>query len=110
MQLAKAQVQAGDLAATLEQLEWAKSATKDAALAPLPAVLLVSKLSKVNLTALTDLEAEIIWPESWKGRVAELRGELSHFVKATQMRLTVLTLKLNKLLMRAKRFKSNLTT
>ena len=35
MQLAKAQVQAGDLAAALEQLEWAKSATKDAALTPL---------------------------------------------------------------------------
>ncbi|PMI21753.1 hypothetical protein BCU63_30550, partial [Vibrio splendidus] len=35
MQLAKAQVQAGELAAALEQLEWAKSATKDVALTPL---------------------------------------------------------------------------
>jgi len=77
MQLAKAQVQAGDLAAALEQLEWAKSATKDAALAPL----LTYRVARIKAeqgefdAALTDLEA--MTDESWKGRVAELRGDIS---------------------------------
>ncbi|WP_435248619.1 YfgM family protein [Vibrio sp. nBUS_14] len=77
MQLAKAQVQSGDLAAALEQLEWAKSATKDAALAPL----LTYRVARIKAeqgefdAALTDLEA--MTDESWKGRVAELRGDIS---------------------------------
>ncbi|MFA0675212.1 tetratricopeptide repeat protein, partial [Vibrio sp. 10N.222.51.A6] len=77
MQLAKAQVQAGDLTAALEQLEWAKSATKDAALAPL----LTYRVARIKAeqgefdAALTDLEA--MTDESWKGRVAELRGDIS---------------------------------
>ena len=77
MQLAKAQVQSGDIAAALEQLEWAKSATKDAALAPL----LTYRVARIKAeqgefdAALTDLEA--MTDESWKGRVAELRGDIS---------------------------------
>ncbi|MCC5517939.1 YfgM family protein [Vibrio splendidus] len=77
MQLAKAQVQAGDLAAALEQLEWAKSATKDAALTPL----LTYRAARIKAeqgefdAALTDLEA--MTDESWTGRVAELRGDIS---------------------------------
>ncbi|MFA0470005.1 YfgM family protein [Vibrio sp. 10N.222.51.E8] len=77
MQLAKVQVQAGDLAAALEQLEWAKSATKDAALAPL----LTYRVARIKAeqgefdAALTDLAA--MTDESWKGRVAELRGDIS---------------------------------
>ncbi|MEZ8045551.1 YfgM family protein [Vibrio sp. 10N.237.312.C02] len=77
MQLAKAQVQAGDLTTALEQLEWAKSATKDAALAPL----LTYRVARIKAeqgefdATLTDLEA--MTDESWKGRVAELRGDIS---------------------------------
>ena len=77
MQLAKAQVQSGDIAAALEQLEWAKSATKDAALAPL----LTYRVARIKAeqgefdAVLTDLEA--MTDESWKGRVAELRGDIS---------------------------------
>lgn len=77
MQLAKAQVEAGDLAAALEQLEWAQSATKDAALAPL----LGYRIARVKAeqgefdAALSELVA--ITDESWKGRVAELRGDIS---------------------------------
>ncbi|MFA0380155.1 YfgM family protein [Vibrio sp. 10N.222.54.A3] len=77
MQLAKVQVQADDLAAALEQLEWAKSATKDAALAPL----LTYRVARIKAeqgefdAALTDLAA--MTDESWKGRVAELRGDIS---------------------------------
>ena len=77
MQLAKVQVQAGELAAALEQLEWAKSATKDAALAPL----LTYRVARIKAeqgefdAALTDLTA--MTDESWKGRVAELRGDIS---------------------------------
>ena len=76
MQLAKAQVQAGELAAALEQLEWAKSATKDAALTPL----LTYRAARIKAeqgefdAALTDLEA--MTDESWTGRVAELRGDI----------------------------------
>ena len=77
MQLAKVQVQAGELAAALEQLEWAKSSTKDAALAPL----LTYRVARIKAeqgefdAALTDLAA--MTDESWKGRVAELRGDIS---------------------------------
>ena len=77
MQLAKAQVQAGNLAAALEQLEWAKLATNDTALAPL----LTYRVARIKAeqgefdAALTDLEA--MTDESWKGRVAELRGDIS---------------------------------
>ena len=77
MQLAKAQVQVGELAAALEQLEWAKSATKDAALTPL----LTYRAARIKAeqgefdAALTDLEA--MTDESWTGRVAELRGDIS---------------------------------
>ncbi|WP_060983300.1 YfgM family protein [Vibrio splendidus] len=77
MQLAKVQVQAGELASALEQLEWAKSATKDAALAPL----LTYRVARIKAeqgefdAALADLAA--MTDESWKGRVAELRGDIS---------------------------------
>ncbi|NOI99515.1 tetratricopeptide repeat protein [Vibrio kanaloae] len=77
MQLAKAQVQSGELSGALEQLEWAKSATKDAALEPL----LTYRVARIKAeqgefdAALTDLAA--MTDESWKGRVAELRGDIS---------------------------------
>jgi len=77
MQLAKAQVEAGNLDEALKQLEWAKAATKDAALSPL----LAYRVARIQAeqgnfdAALTELSA--IPDESWKGRVAELRGDIS---------------------------------
>ncbi|MEZ9564937.1 YfgM family protein [Vibrio artabrorum] len=76
MQLAKVQVQAGELAAALEQLEWAKSATKDVALEPLLTYRVVRIKAEQGEfdAALKDLES--LKDESWKGRAAELRGDI----------------------------------
>jgi len=77
LQLAKVQIEAGQLDAALEQLQWAKANTKDAALAPLVAY----RVARVQAekgefdAALTELAA--ITDESWKGRAAELRGDIS---------------------------------
>jgi len=77
MQLAKVQVEAGNLDEALAQLEWAKNNTKDAALT----ALLTFRVARVKAeqgdydAALTDLSN--IKEESWAGRVAELRGDIS---------------------------------
>lgn len=76
MQLAKAQVDAGQLDEALAQLEWAKEATKDAALKPL----LTFRVARLQAEqgqfddALTQLTS--IQEKSWAGRVAELRGDI----------------------------------
>lgn len=76
MQLAKAQVDAGQLDEALAQLEWAKGATKDAALKPL----LTFRVARLQAEqgqfddALTQLTS--IQEKSWAGRVAELRGDI----------------------------------
>ncbi len=76
MQLAKAQVEAGQLDEALAQLEWAKGATKDAALKPL----LTFRVARLQAEqgqfddALTQLTS--IQEKSWAGRVAELRGDI----------------------------------
>ncbi|EGR2537091.1 YfgM family protein [Vibrio cholerae] len=76
MQLAKAQVEAGQLDEALAQLEWAKGATKDAALKPL-LTFRVARLQAEQgqfddaLTQLTSIQEKF-----WAGRVAELRGDI----------------------------------
>lgn len=76
MQLAKAQVDAGQLDEALAQLEWAKGATQDPALKPL----LTFRVARLQAEqsqfddALTQLSN--IQEKSWAGRVAELRGDI----------------------------------
>ncbi len=77
MQLAKVQVEAGNLDEALAQLEWAKTSTKDAALKPV----ITFRVARLHAeqgnydAALSDLAN--IKEESWAGRVAELRGDIS---------------------------------
>ncbi len=77
MQLAKVQVEAGNLDEALAQLEWAKTTTKDAALKPV----VTFRVARLHAeqgnydTALSELSN--IKEESWAGRVAELRGDIS---------------------------------
>ncbi|WP_119564770.1 YfgM family protein [Vibrio cholerae] len=76
MQLAKVQVEAGQLDEALAQLEWAKGATKDAALKSL----LTFRVARLQAEqgqfddALTQLSS--IQEKSWAGRMAELRGDI----------------------------------
>ncbi|MFA0910026.1 YfgM family protein [Vibrio cholerae] len=76
MQLAKVQVEAGQLDEALAQLEWAKGATKDAALKSL----LTFRVARLQAEqgqfddALTQLSS--IQEKSWVGRMAELRGDI----------------------------------
>lgn len=76
MQLAKAQVDAGNLDEALAQLEWAKSATKDQALLSI----LHYRIARIQAQQ-TDFDAAIselanINDESWMGRVEELKGDI----------------------------------
>jgi len=77
MQLAKVQVEAGNLDEALAQLEWAKTATEDEALK----TVITFRVARLHAeqgdydTALTNLSN--ITAESWSGRVAELRGDIS---------------------------------
>ncbi len=76
LQLAKAQVEAGDLQAALAQLEWAKSNTQDAAILPLASYRIARVQAELEqyTAAITELSA--ITDDAWKGRVAELRGDI----------------------------------
>ncbi len=77
MQLAKVQVEAGNLDEALAQLEWAKTSTDDAALRPV----ITFRVARLHAeqgdydAALSDLTD--IKEETWAGRVAELRGDIS---------------------------------
>jgi predicted negative regulator of RcsB-dependent stress response len=76
LQLAKVQVEAGDLDAALAQLEWAKANTQDDALRPVVgfrAVRILAQQEKFD-QALTQLSA--ITDPAWAGRVAELKGDI----------------------------------
>jgi predicted negative regulator of RcsB-dependent stress response len=76
LQLAKAQIDAGQLDGALNQLNWAKTNSDDESLAPLIAFRTARVLAeKGDLdSALSELTA--IKAESWVGRVAELKGDL----------------------------------
>lgn len=77
MQLAKVQVEAGNLDEALAQLEWAKNATQDAALKPLLTYRLARLQTEQGLYDNALAELKTIKAESWAGRVAELRGDIS---------------------------------
>ncbi len=76
LQLAKVQVEAGQLDQAIEQLSWAKGATKDDALS----TVINYRLARLHAekqdyqVALDTLKS--ITDESWQGRVAELRGDI----------------------------------
>lgn len=76
LQLAKAQVEADQLDAALEQLNWAQANSSDATLAPLIAfrkARLLAQQGELD-SALTEIAS--VKAESWAGRVAELKGDL----------------------------------
>lgn len=76
LQLAKVQVEAEQVDGAIEQLTWAKGATSDDALK----AVINYRLARLHAeqqnyqAALDDLKQ--ISAESWKGRVAELRGDI----------------------------------
>ncbi|CAH0524877.1 YfgM family protein [Vibrio hippocampi] len=77
MQLAKAQVEAGELESALAQLKWAQSNTKDAALTPMVTFRVARVLAAQGDNAGARAELDKIKQESWTGRVAELRGDIA---------------------------------
>lgn len=77
MQLAKAQVQAGQLDEALAQLEWAKNATGDAALKPVITYRVARLQAEQGNFDAALSELATIKEQSWTGRVAELRGDIS---------------------------------
>ncbi|MBL4283143.1 tetratricopeptide repeat protein [Vibrio fluvialis] len=77
MQLAKAQVQAGNLDEALAQLEWAKNATGDAALKPVITYRVARLQAEQGNFDAALSELANIKEQSWTGRVAELRGDIS---------------------------------
>ncbi len=76
LQLAKAQVDAGDVDAALSQLQWAKANSGDDALIPLIAFRTARLLAEKGEfeTALSELAS--VKSVGWSGRVAELKGDL----------------------------------
>jgi predicted negative regulator of RcsB-dependent stress response len=76
LQLAKAQVDAGQLDAALEQLNWTKSNSSDESLAPLIAFRTARILAEKGEIDSALSEIASIKAESWTGRVAELKGDL----------------------------------
>ncbi len=77
MQLAKVQVDAGHLDEALAQLEWAKANTKDVALTPLITIRVARLHAEQGNFDNALSELSNIKEQSWAGRVAELRGDIS---------------------------------
>ncbi|MFC3024997.1 YfgM family protein [Vibrio zhugei] len=76
MQLAKVQVEAGELKKALTQLKWAQSHTDDQALKPVIAVRIARVESELKqydnaLATLKNVKAK-----GWEGRIDELRGDI----------------------------------
>ncbi len=76
LQLAKTQAEAGELDKALAQLQWAKTNTKDKALAPITnlriaRIQLQKEQYDAALTTLNSLDSA-----AWTGRVAELKGDI----------------------------------
>ncbi|MDR9826428.1 YfgM family protein [Vibrio sp. FNV 38] len=76
LQLAKVQVEAGELDAALEQLNWAKANSKDTGLNAVAIYRVARILAEQgqNEQAITELES--LTHQDWAGRVAELRGDI----------------------------------
>ncbi|EGA68113.1 hypothetical protein VISI1226_15271 [Vibrio sinaloensis DSM 21326] len=76
LQLAKVQVEAGNLDEALAQLEWAKTATKDEAVSAVINYRLARLKAEQGDFDAAIAELSAIGDESWAGRVAELRGDI----------------------------------
>ncbi|KOE78879.1 YfgM family protein [Vibrio parahaemolyticus] len=77
LQLAKAQVEAKDFAAALEQLKWAQSNTKDAALSPLINYRIARIETEMGNFDAANTELGKVTDTAWAGRIAELRGDIA---------------------------------
>ncbi|TOQ77841.1 hypothetical protein CGG88_19595 [Vibrio parahaemolyticus] len=77
LQLAKAQVEAKDFAAALEQLKWAQSNTKDAALSPLISYRIARIETEMGNFDAANTELGKMTDTAWAGRIAELRGDIA---------------------------------
>ncbi|EIK4809878.1 YfgM family protein [Vibrio parahaemolyticus] len=77
LQLAKAQVEAKDFAAALEQLKWAQSNTKDAALSPLISYRIARIETEMGSFDAANTELGKVTDTAWAGRIAELRGDIA---------------------------------
>ncbi|MDF5331066.1 YfgM family protein [Vibrio parahaemolyticus] len=77
LQLAKAQVEAKDLSAALEQLKWAQSNTKDAALSPLISYRIARIETEMGNFDAANTELGKVTDTAWAGRIAELRGDIA---------------------------------
>ncbi|MGF1778242.1 YfgM family protein [Vibrio nomapromontoriensis] len=77
LQLAKAQVEAGELDQALVQLQWAQANTKDAAVSPLVTYRIARIMAEQENIDGARAELDKITDEAWAGRVAELRGDIA---------------------------------
>ncbi|EGR1168811.1 TPA: YfgM family protein [Vibrio parahaemolyticus] len=77
LQLAKAQVEAKDFTAALEQLKWAQSNTKDAALYPLISYRIARIETEMGNFDAANTELGKVTDTAWAGRIAELRGDIA---------------------------------
>ncbi len=77
LQLAKVQVDAKDLSAALEQLKWAQSNTKDAALTPLISYRIARIEAEMGNFDAANAELGKVTDAAWRGRIAELRGDIA---------------------------------
>ncbi|EKO3835130.1 YfgM family protein [Vibrio harveyi] len=77
LQLAKVQVDAKDLSAALEQLKWAQSNTKDAALTPLVSYRIARIEAEMGNFDAANAELGKVTDAAWTGRIAELRGDIA---------------------------------
>ena len=78
LQLAKAQVEAGELDQALTQLQWAQANTKDAAVSPLVTYRIARIMAEQENIDGARAELDKITDEAWAGRVAELRGDIAN--------------------------------
>ncbi|HBC3495283.1 TPA: YfgM family protein [Vibrio parahaemolyticus] len=77
LQLAKAQVEAKDFTAALEQLKWAQSNTKDAVLSPLISYRIARIETEMGNFDAANTELGKVTDTAWAGRIAELRGDIA---------------------------------
>ncbi|AGB09093.1 tetratricopeptide repeat protein [Vibrio parahaemolyticus] len=77
LQLAKAQIEAKDFTAALEQLKWAQSNTKDAALSPLISYRIARIETEMGNFDAANTELGKVTDTAWAGRIAELRGDIA---------------------------------
>ena len=76
LQLAKVQVQKGELDAAAEQLNWAIAKTSDEAILPLAQTRLARIYAEQQKFEQAMTELDKVTAESWKAKVEELRGDI----------------------------------